>query len=273
MSEEHLEERLAPENPDRLTKFFYTLAGFLERHWLLAFNTFWGGFVILPWLAPVFMNLGWILPGRIIYLIYMFFCHQLPERSWFLYGPEFSYTQERISQYWDISHELIRRQFNGNEFLGWKVAWSDRMVAMYTTIFIFGLVYAWLRQRGLQFKPLPWWGFCLCLVPLGVDGTTHLINDALRLDFRATNEWAVALTQGILPPELYLDDLFGSLNSVLRLITGFIFGLGVVGFLWPLMDREFGQQQIYRKSIAANPLQARSLDELLNPTDTAGQEQ
>jgi len=39
-----------------------------------------------------------------------------------------------------------------------------------------------------------------------------------------------------------VDDMWGSLNSLLRLITGLLFGLGVVGFLWPLMDKEFSPQ-------------------------------
>jgi hypothetical protein len=74
-----------------------------ERHWLLAFNGTWGVFVLLPWLAPVFMRLGLTGPGRVIYAIYSFFCHQLPERSWFLFGPGISYTPLQIAQAWGYS--------------------------------------------------------------------------------------------------------------------------------------------------------------------------
>ncbi len=218
-----------------------------ERHWLAAFNTAWGVFTILPWLAPIFMHWGWTWPGRAVYFIYNFFCHQLPERSWFLFGPQISYTQAQIATAWgralpEISNELIRRQFIGTPELGWKVAWSDRMVAMYTSIFLFGLLYAMLRERGIKMPGMPWWLFFLFLLPMALDGTTHLINDVLRLDFRQTNDWAVLITGGLFSPQFYVDDMFGSLNSVLRIVTGILFGFGVVGFLWPIMEDEFSPQ-------------------------------
>ncbi|MDX1523726.1 MAG: DUF2085 domain-containing protein, partial [Anaerolineae bacterium] len=173
-------------------------AGFInkwfENHWLLTFNTGWGIFVGLPWLAPVFMAMGQTGPGRVIYFIYNFFCHQLPERSWFLFGPRFSYTQLEVAsamgvELQQISNELVRRHFIGTAEMGWKVAWSDRMVAMYTSIFLFGLGYALLRERGVQMKSISWFLFLLFIFPLGLDGTTHLINDLFRLEFRQTNEW------------------------------------------------------------------------------------
>ena len=218
-----------------------------ERHWLFTLNTAWGIFVILPWFAPVFMVLGFTWPGRALYFIYSFFCHQLPERSWFLFGPQFSYTQAQIAAAWGVpletlSNELIRRQFIGAAELGWKVAWSDRMVAMYTSIFLFGLLYALLRQRGVAIKGITWWLFIIFIVPMGLDGTTHLINDALRLDFRQTNQWAVMLTGGLLPANFSAGDMFGSLNSLLRLVSGVLFGFGVVAFVWPLLDREFSPE-------------------------------
>jgi uncharacterized membrane protein len=165
-----------------------------------------------------------------------------------LFGPQISYTQEQIATAWgvtvtDISHEMIRRQFIGTPELGWKVAWSDRMVAMYTSIFLFGLLYALLRQWGIQPKGFSWKWLVILIVPMAIDGTTHLINDALRLDFRDVNLWAVWLTGGIFPLEFYAGDMFGRLNSLLRITTGLLFGLGVVGFLWPLMGREFSPRR------------------------------
>jgi uncharacterized membrane protein len=217
-------------------------ASWFEAHWLFAFNFGWGMFTTLPWLAPVFMQWGWTGPGKAIHFVYNFFCHQLPERSWFLYGPRFSYSLAEIGQVWEIGDPLVRRHFVGNPAMGWKVAWSDRMVAMYTSIFVLGLLYALLRQRGIRWPGLPWWGFFVLIAPLAVDGTTHLVNDALRLDFRHFNKWAVALSPGLFPPEFYVGDLLGSLNSVLRIISGLLFGLGVVWFLWPMMDQELGRR-------------------------------
>ena len=237
-----------PARPSRTVRVSEAInrgSGWFERHWLLVFNTFWGVFVILPWIAPMFMQIGWVGPGRVLYFIYNFFCHQLPERSWFLFGPKVSYTQAEIGLVWDISNELVRRQFIGSPEMGWKVAWSDRMVAMYTTIFVLGLLYALLRQRGVRIKGISWLLFFVFITPLAIDGTTHLINDALRLDFRNSNQWAIALTNGAFPPEFYAGDLLGSLNSVLRIITGILFGIGVVWFLWPMMEKEFTRQRVY----------------------------
>ena len=201
-----------------------------ERHWLFTFNTAWGVFVILPWLAPIFMVLGLTFPGL----------NGVPKEQ--------EITQAQIAEAWGvpltaISNELVRRQFVGTPELGWKVAWSDRMVAMYTSIFIFGLIYAVLRKRGIRFKGISWWVFLLLILPMAIDGTTHLINDALRFDFRQTNQWAVILTNNTLPASFYAGDMFGSLNSVLRIVTGILFGFGVVAFLWPLMDNEFSAKK------------------------------
>ncbi len=215
-----------------------------EHHWLLTFNGFWGAFVGLPFLAPALMATGLTLPARLVYTIYSFLCHQLPERSWFLFGPQISYTQEQIAAAWgvtvaSINHEMIRRQFIGTPELGWKVAWSDRMVAMYGSIFLFGLLYALLRQTGIKPKGLSWQWLLILILPMALDGATHLVNDVLRLSFRDVNQWAIWLTGGVFPPQFYAGDMFGSLNSLLRITTGLLFGLGLVGFLWPLMDREF----------------------------------
>jgi uncharacterized membrane protein len=239
---------LSPTNAAQQTQPSSTAATkinhWFSKHWLFTFNAAWGIFVILPWIAPVFMEMGWIWPGKAIYFVYNFFCHQLPERSWFLLGPQFSYPQVEIAEAWGISmsdmgNELFRRRFIGTPQLGWKVAWSDRMVSMYGSIFLFGMGYALLREVGIKVKGFRWWVFVLLILPMALDGTTHLINDALRLDFRQTNSWAIFVTGNTLPAEFYADDMWGSLNSLLRLITGLLFGLGVVGFLWPIMDNEF----------------------------------
>jgi succinate-acetate transporter protein len=70
--------------------------GWLGRHWLPLFLIVWGVFNLLPWLATVFMNLGWRSLGEALYLIYAPLCHQLPQRSYFLFGPQFSYSLAEI---------------------------------------------------------------------------------------------------------------------------------------------------------------------------------
>jgi hypothetical protein len=50
----------------------------LSYSWLEIFLIAYGIWILLPWLAPVFMHIGGTGAGKAIYFIYSFFCHQLP---------------------------------------------------------------------------------------------------------------------------------------------------------------------------------------------------
>jgi hypothetical protein len=92
--------------------------------WLILFGIVAGGYVVLPFLAPAFMAAGWSGAGKVIYFIYSFFCHQLPARSYFLFGSEFTYSLSEIQTAGkNTTNPLILRQFIGNPEMGWKVAW------------------------------------------------------------------------------------------------------------------------------------------------------
>ena len=77
----------------------------LGDHWFGTFLVIYGLWVFVPFLAPVFMNLGWTGVGKAIYFFYSFFCHQLPERSFFFFGakPMYSLISSEISvkSLWD----------------------------------------------------------------------------------------------------------------------------------------------------------------------------
>ena len=104
------------------------------------------------------------LPGRVIYWVYSFLCHQLPERSYFLFGPKISYSLPEIQSAWQNTNNIaILRQFIGNAQMGWKVGWSDRMVSMFTSLWLFGMLWGIFRRK---IKPLPWWGLVLLLLPI-----------------------------------------------------------------------------------------------------------
>jgi len=97
----------------------------LARHWIVLFAISYGVFVGLPFLAPVFMQVGWRGAGIAIYSLYSLLCHQLPERSFFLFGPQFTYPLATIQAAWQNTNNLlVLRQFIGNSGMGWKVAWS-----------------------------------------------------------------------------------------------------------------------------------------------------
>jgi uncharacterized membrane protein len=178
----------------------------LAKHWLFLANLFWGLYVGLPLMAPVFMNAGYPIPAQIIYTIYRPACHQRPERSYFIGGPQVVYTPQELEAA-GVKTGLFSREI-GNETVGWKVAFCERDVAIYGSIFLTGLVYGLIRRRlGKWLMPFRY--YLIFLVPMGLDGTLQLFG------------------------------LYES-NYVLRTITGVIFGFGSVLFAYPYLEDGFG---------------------------------
>ena len=213
----------------------------IARRWFPILSLVFGLYVGLPLLAPVLMQIGWSDPGRVIYFIYSFLCHQLPQRSYFLFGPKLTYSLAEVQSAWQNTIDpLILRQFIGNSTLGWKVAWSDRMVSLYGGLWLFAVVWSPLCRRV---KPLPWWGFVLLALPMVLDGGTHLVSDfaGIGQGFRDSNVWLAALTGNVLPVTFYAGDAFGSFNSWTRIVTGLLFGLGVAWFVFPHLQRMFAE--------------------------------
>ena len=215
-----------------------------SRNWLLIFSVVYGLYVGLPFLGPIFMHFGFTTGGRAIYFIYTFLCHQLPQRSLFFFGPKMMYSLAEVQLAWqDTLNPLVLRQFIGNAEMGWKMAWSDRMVSMYTSVLIFSWMWFPIRKR---IKSLPWWGFVIFLIPMGIDGLTHMISDLFGIGqgFRDSNTWLAVLTNHAFPDSFFAGDTLGSFNSWMRWITGILFGLGVVWFGFPYLDDFFAGTSI-----------------------------
>lgn len=209
----------------------------LLREWIWVFIVGYGLFVGLPWLAPVLMHLGWEIPARWLYDLYSLFCHQLPQRSLFLFGLKPMYSLSEIRQVWPYEDPLQLRAFIGNPTFGYKVAWSDRMISMYTSLWAVAFLYG---LSGRRWRPLPLGVFFLLALPMALDGTAHFINDLLygigERGFRYDNAWLVMLTGGRLPSWFYVGDALGSFNSWMRWITGVLFGVGLGGLALPYME-------------------------------------
>lgn len=157
------------------------------RHWLALMNgavLLYGG---LPWLAPVLMASGFPGVGQFIFRLYTPLCHQVAERSFF--------------------------------FLGYQVAFCHREAAMYTSLFIGGVLYTFVRER---LKPISLRTMGLLLLPMLVDGMTHMINDLVPF---------VALRSDI--------HTLWSFNWWLRMITGVLFTCAVVAGIYPRLERSF----------------------------------
>lgn len=223
----------------------------MGSHWFETFLFIYGLWVFLPYLAPIFMHLGWSGAGKTIYFIYSFFCHQLPERSFFWFGDKIMYPLNEIQAAWqDTINPLILRQFVGNETMGWKIAWSDRMISFYTSVWLFAVI--WYPSRR-KVKPLSWWIFVLLLLPIAIDGTSHMVSDfaGIGQGFRDTNAWLIVLTHNTLPATFYAGDALGSFNSIMRFITGLLAGFAIAWLIFPYIYRtQTYNQQMDKKSYA-----------------------
>ena len=171
-------------------------------------------FVLLPFLAPTFLHLGLTGVGNVIYLAYRPTCHQLPERSFFLFGSQSTYTVAALEADGTLppGTDLVQREalrYPGNPEIGYKVAICERDVAIYGSMLLGGLIFALARKRyaarGRTAPKLPIKVYLALLIPMGIDGTTQLLG--LR-----ESTWE------------------------LRLITGVLFGLATVWLAYPYVE-------------------------------------
>lgn len=251
-----------PDHPSKAVITAERLNSFLSTHWFSVFAVIFGLYVGLPVLAPIFIQIGWSGLGKGIYFTYSFLCHQLPQRSFFLFGPQFSYSLAELQAAGVNTSDLgLLRQFTGSPALGWKVAWSDRMVSMYTSILLLGVIWRLLKPR---IPRLSWWGFVLFLLPMAIDGTSHFVSDLAGIGqgFRDSNAWLAVLMNQAFAPSFYFGDALGSFNSWMRLLTGILFGLGVVWFGFPYLDEAF-LAPVRRRQLRAE-LDREFLERLLN---------
>ncbi|QPC80843.1 DUF2085 domain-containing protein [Phototrophicus methaneseepsis] len=210
------------------------------KNWMSVFLVLFGLFNLLPFIAPILAHLGIDLLANLIYLLYAPLCHQMAHRSFFLFGDQVMYNVEQLplSLTGNLSSNMLAlKQLQGNDSIGWKVAWSVRMVYMYGSMWLFALLYAGI-SRHRRVKRLPVWAFLLLILPLALDGTTHMISDfsgGLFQGFRYTNEWLANLIAHTLPEQFYIGDGWGTFNAWMRLISGIGFGAAIVGFMFPII--------------------------------------
>lgn len=223
---------------------FRSFSNWVSNHWFEIFLYIFGLWVVVPWLAPVVMKLGFTSAGNAIYFFYSFFCHQLPQRSIFLFGEQSMYALSEIQTVWqNTSNPMILRQFTGNEAMGWKVAWSDRMTSFYTSVWIFAVIFYWLRNKT---KAISIWIALLLLLPMIIDGGTHTISDfsGIGNGFRDSNVWLAQLTNNSFSQNFYSGDGLGSFNSWARWITGTLAGLAII---WLALPNMFEVQTLNKK--------------------------
>jgi len=193
------------ERVEDLTEFLDKLVLTLAKHWLFLVNLVLAVYGGLPLLAPVLMGVGYPRQAEFIYTIYKPLCHQLPQRSFFLFGPQLAYSLETLQELLGpqtLAADSLARAFIGNAALGYKMAYCQRDTAMYGSMLLAGIVFGLVRHR---LKPLTFTRYLIFLAPWAVDGLVQLLTS-----YEST--WQV------------------------RTITGGLFGLATVWFAYPHLE-------------------------------------
>jgi uncharacterized membrane protein len=199
-----------PSTPDpsasRISEIANGLVIWIARHWLALFNTGWGTYVVLPFLAPILLQAGYTAPAQLIYTVYSFTCHQLPDHSYFLFGPDSTPLAPALEAAGaPPERDLFGfRGFIGNLATGYKVALCQRDLAIYGSVVLAGLLFALVRTR-LRIPAPSLKVYALFLLPIALDGGSALIG------LRDSNWW-------------------------LRTVTGMIFGVASVWLAYPYVD-------------------------------------
>jgi uncharacterized membrane protein len=200
----------------------------ISRHYLAIFNLFLILYIGTPFLAPIFKKAGWNTAADVVYKIYSPLCHQWAFRSFFLFGEQPYYphaaakipgvlTFEQVSGITDLNDpsRLQARHFEGNAIIGYKIALCERDVAIWGAMALFGLVFA---LTGRNLPKLHWLIWVLAgLGPIGLDGFSQLFSQIPS-----------AFIQSILP--------YRESTPLLRVLTGFLFGLTTAWFMFPLIE-------------------------------------
>ena len=223
------------------------LMAWISRHYLAVLNLFMLMYFGLPMLAPVLMKAGATLPANVLYTVYKPLCHQFGFRSFFLFGEQPYYplaeagipgvkTFEEVTGFQDLDNPAAfsrfeARQFTGNETVGYKMALCERDVAIYGSIFLFGILYA---ATGRRLKPLHWALWLLIgLGPIGLDGFSQLFSQM---------NWV--WLSSLLP--------YRESTPLLRVLTGGLFGFTTAWFAFPYMEESMAEtRQFFIKKFAS----------------------
>jgi uncharacterized membrane protein len=219
----------------------------LARHWLAVFNGFFLLYGGLAFLAPVLLAAGYPGAANTLYGLFRATCHQLPSRSYFVWGEQ--------------------------------VAICHRDVAIYGAFLLGGLGYNFVRPH-LKPPQLRWYVFALW--PIALDAGLQLASDWLDNGVSMGALWAIglialSLTSAILHRFKYLTwhsflyfsagplaliylKYFGPYQSDLfrRTLSGLIFALASVWLAYPYLEDAFQdiRRQVSAKLAKTSPVDA-----------------
>lgn len=156
---------------ERVTRWVTGIAHAVSVHWLLMLNlamALWAG---LPFLAPVLAQAGYTRSAQLLYWFFQPLCHQIPERSFFLFGRQWTYSYEELSRL--LGGAAVPQRWVGEAEIGFKVAVCERDVAIYGFALLAGLLFGLVRRR---LKPLSLRVFGLLILPMAIDGVGQMIG-------------------------------------------------------------------------------------------------
>lgn len=220
----------------------------ISRHWLGLFNGVIFLYVALPILAPVLMNAGVERPARVIYRVYSPLCHQMAQRSFFLFGEQSVYPREiagtdlipieaytaTIPEFSNVDDGdwpaffVAARRFVGNEQMGFKMALCERDIGIYGFVLIGGLVYAMLRNR-IRIRPLPFILFVVIGIgPIAIDGFSQLFSYWVTPAGGGQASGFLGWVQGFLQMR--------ESTPTIRALTGGLFGFTLAWLAYPQVE-------------------------------------
>lgn len=157
------------------------------------------------------LGFGWL--SKQMYNVLGFLCHQMPQRSFFLFGEQFMYSQNELLKVMNWNNMFtvnIQNRYTCSDSLGCKFGVCSRCTGLYTGMAA-GSVTGWMIHK----KNIPLWIFGILLVPMAIDGGVQLIAS-------------------LVTPK----DPFYESNNALRFATGFLFGMGFGIYTFGRMHRE-----------------------------------
>ena len=118
---------------------------------------------------------------------------------------------EGLNQF-SVAQQIAARHFIGDETFGYKTSLCARDLAIYSMIFVGGLIY---RRYRWRIRPLPFWIFVIAgLSPIGIDGLSQLLS------YPPFEFWPVRET-----------------TPLFRIATGAVFGLMSAWLGFPYFER------------------------------------
>ncbi len=116
---------------------------------------------------------------------------------------------------------------------GYQVAFCWRNTAIYGGLLLFSILYGLARDRNVAMlrwlkRPIRIWTFLLMLLPMALDGFTHILGLRDMVENVNMDMWYGSLFSG--------SQVF-SANWWLRIITGMLAALGFVWFAFPRINK------------------------------------